>query len=220
MSDYEYDDEAFDDGDVETAFEALEYDEARRRRRRRRRPRRVALQPAPRREADANRQRDRQLARAINETNEEISDVEARLRKVNSDLSRLRMISLISLILPRTLDLGRTRLTVVEDGSPPRPRLATTTDPNTPNSFEVVTNVTQRTDILPLILFMTMARGIGSPSASAAGMGNDMSLPLLLVLLTTQQQQQQQAGQTGIATTGGLDTTALLVLLMATGGLS
>ncbi len=216
MSDYEYDEAAYDESDLESAFETLEYDEARRRRRRRqRRPRRVALQPPARREADANRQRDRQLARAINATNEEVSDVETRLRKANSDISRLRTISLLSLVLPRTLDIRRERLHVVETGSPVDAQLKTTTDPNTPNSVEVVTNVAQRTDILPLILFMTMTRGIGTTSPSAGGMG-DMTLPLLLILT---QQPQQQGGQTG-GTTGGLDTTTLLVLMMATGGLS
>ena len=227
MSDYEYD-EAVAESDFDSAFEDLEYDEARRRRRRRgrgrrdrggRRPSRVIVPPPPRRELDASRQRDRQLARAINTTNEEVSDVETRLAKVNSDVSRLRQLALISLILPQAVNVTRQRLTL--GGSPPGTVIETTTDPNRPG-VDVATAVAPRTDILPLIIFMMMSRGIGTPARGGSAMGGDSTMMLLLVLVLMQQQPQGQAGGQALGQTaaGGLDTSTLLLLLVAMGGLS
>ena len=209
MNDYEYD-ESYDESDLEAAFEDLGYDEARRRRRRGRgrRGRRgrggapVRLPgPPPQRDADINRARDRQLAKAISTTNEDVSDVESRLNKVNSDVGRLKQLAMITLLLPRPFDIRKDSIT--DAGSVPR-------------QVEVVTNVAAKTDIIPLILFMTMAKGIGTPGRAGTAPAGDNMFPLLAIVLL-QQQQTQAGGQT---TTGGLDPTMLLVLMMAMGGLS
>jgi hypothetical protein len=227
---YEYD-EAYDESDLEAAFEDLEYDESRRGRRGRRGGRRggrrvnVPQQPSRppttpggvRREIEAGRRRDQQIARAVNETGEEVSSLESRVNKANRDLGRLKMLSLITLLLPRSLATQRIR--AVDAGSPPSPRLevvpAGTIDPN---AIEVVTGGGQGTDILPLILFVMMSRDIGTPPGrqGAGGAGNDM-LPIILLLALGPGLQgggTQQAGQAG----GGLNQNVLL-LLLATGAL-
>jgi hypothetical protein len=242
----------YDESDLESVFEDLEYDEARRRRRGRGSSRRGgrgsrgrrgrvstagrAWQPqrpatpstipaatsaaALRREAEAGRARDKQLAREISVAKEELGDTESQLRKVNSDLARLRQISMISLLLPRPLDTTSKKLTIAQpDGRPLE--LQETTDQNVPG-VTVTTGITSKMDILPMVLFMMMGRGIGTPgraASGASGMGNDMMMPLMLVLLMQQQQQQQQQA-TGTTTTGGLDPMMLVLVMMAGGGLS
>lgn len=219
-------DESYDESDIEAAFEDLEYDEARRRRRRRRRPRRrggrvpvpaVAPRPGP----SANLQRDRQLAKAVNVVGEDVFDMEARLAKVNGDLARLKQVSLVSLLLPRGQNLTLKRLSVADGGG------LTAVDPpaNTApaaGQVDVVTNVGSKLDIIPLVLFMSMTRGIGQPGRGPAAAGADNMMPLLMIVLLQQQQQQQQqaGGQAAQQAAGGLDSTALLVLMMAMGGMS
>src|SRR5262245_50700677 len=125
-------DEAYDESDLESDFEDLDAEASRRRRRdrgrwggRRRpgfrpggpawqrpRPQAGSAAAALRREAEAGRARDRQLATAVNTTREDVGDVESQLRKANSDIARLRQISLVSLLLPRSLDVQQKRLTL------------------------------------------------------------------------------------------------------------
>ncbi|MGG6270336.1 hypothetical protein ACQ4M3_36375 [Leptolyngbya sp. AN03gr2] len=226
----------YDESDYESDFEDLQYGEARRRPRRRRSPRGVRTsgnawrpQPAPssngrsgaavqlKREAEAGRARDKQLAREVNSTKEEIGDVESQLKKVNSDLASLRQLSLISTILPRSFDVQRQRLTITPGGDAP-PVLTTTTDPNAPG-VNVVSGVNSRMDILPIVLFMSMGRSIGKGgrSSSSGGMGDNSMM--LVVLLMMMQQQQQQSNNPGQPSSGGLDTTSLLLVLLASGGL-
>jgi hypothetical protein len=178
------------------------------------------------READAGRARDKQLARELNVTKEEIGDTESQLRKVNADLKSLRNLSLFSLLLPpRQQDIPITkRLTIVQP-SQGDPVLQETTDPNV--GIPVTTGIATKTDnLMPLLIFMMMGRGIGtSGRGGASGMGNDMMMPLMIVLLMQQQQQQQAAstaaGGTATTTTGGVDnTTMLLLVMMMSGGFS
>jgi hypothetical protein len=231
----EYDE--YDESDFESDFDDLEFDESRRRRRRRPRRRRVGTSgPAWRRqrppsrggrtadqlkrEADAGRTRDKQLAREVNSTKEDVSDVAGQLKKVNADLSSLRQISLISMLLPRSLDIQRQNLTVSANDQQTG-QLTTTTNPVGPGVVSTVSGVTSKLDILPLVLFMSMGKGIGKPGKSSGGfMGdNSMMLVVLLLLMQQQQQQQQSSGTSGSTSTGGLDTTMLLLVLMASGGL-
>jgi hypothetical protein len=236
----------YDESDFESDFEDLEFDEARRRRRRRRpRGRRVGTsgpawrRPRPpsqggrtadqlKREAEAGRSRDKQLAREVNSTKEDVSDVASQLKKVNADLSSLRQISLISMILPRSVDIQRQNLTVepasISTGGSPTTgyELKTTDKPVGPGVVSTVSGVTSKLDILPIVLFMMMGRGIGKPGKASSGMGdNSMMLVVLLLLMQQQQQQQQQqqSGTSGQTSTGGLDTTMLLLVLLASGGL-
>jgi len=226
----------YDESDLESDFEDLEYDEARRRRRRRGRGRggvstntsawrRPTAPPtnaaaAQRRELEAARARDKQLAREVNTTKQDVGDVETQLRKVNSDLARLRQISMISLIMPRSQDISTQRLRIAQDEG--GPRLETTTDTN--NSVPVVTGVSSKLDILPLILFMTMARGVGTPARPGSPMGGlgggDNSMMMLMVVLLMQQQQQQAAAAGGTATTSSTTDMLPLILIMSMGGLS
>lgn len=214
--------ESLDESDWESAFEDLEYDEARRRRRRDRRGRRLPP-PAPRpgstatnpgavrREIEEGRRRDQRIIRAVNQTDSEIGSLESRVNKANRDLRSLRMLSLLTLILPRT-DATK-RITVVESGSPPQPQLVETTNPN---EGVVVSagGAAQETDILPLILFLTIGRDIGQPSRGPSSSGNDL-LPILLIALLPGLKGQQP----GAAQAGTSQTTLLLVTLLATGGL-
>jgi hypothetical protein len=226
VSNYEYD-EAYDESDLEAAFEDLEYDEARRRRRQRgRRGRRVTVSSRPsrppttpggvRREIEAGRRRDQQIARAVNETGEDISTIEGRLGKANRDLGRLKMLSLITLLLPRSVATQRIR--VVEVGSPPTPRLEVVPAGQTdPNAIDVVSGASQAVDIVPLLIYIMMSRDIGAPPGRQGGMGNDiMPIILLLALGPNLQGGTQQAGQAA----GGLNQSTLLVLLLASGALS
>lgn len=236
-------DEDYDEGDFGSDFEELEFDEARRRRRRRRprgrRSRRRGVRtsgpawrrPRPssqgsrtadqlKREAEAGRARDKQLVREVNTTKEDIGDVESRLRKVNADLVALRQISLISLILPRSLDIKTQNLTLAPttgstNGSPTtNVSLATTTAPAGPGVVSTVSGVSSKLDLIPIVLFMSMARNIGKPGKASGGMGdNSMMLPLVLLLT-----QQQQPGTSGQTSSGGLDPTMLLLVLMLSGG--
>lgn len=220
MSDYEWD-ESYDESDLESAFNDLEYDESRRRRRRRgRRDRNLRFpgrQPAPpatsgavRREIDAGRRRDQQIARAVNDTSKDVSDIEARLNKANRDIGRLRTLSLITLLLPR--NLSTQRLSVSEGGSPPVPSLSLGTDTSRPG-VDVVTGAAQGPDILPLLLFLTMGKDIGvSPGGRGAGSSSNDMLPILLLALAP-----GLTGQPGQA--GGLNTTTLALVLLASGGL-
>lgn len=225
----------YDESDFESDFEDLQYGEARRRPRRRRSPRGVRTngnawrsQPAPssngqsatavqlKREAEAGRARDKQLAREVNSTKEEIGDVESQLKKVNSDLASLRQLSLISTILPRSLDIQRQRLTITTGDNPPT--LTTTTDPNAPGA-NVVSGVSSKMDILPIVLFMSMGKNIGKSGRGSTGGMGDNSMLLVVLLLMMQQQQQQQSTNPGQPASGGLDTTALLLVMLASGGL-
>lgn len=230
-----------DESDVESDFEDLGLSEARRRRRRRPMDRRInTMGPAWQRqrppvrdrgpnqlmrEAEAGRARDRQLAREVNSTKEDVGDVASRLRKVNADLSSLRQISLISMLLPRSLDIQRQNLTVVnQDGRPPA---LTTTTATGQGTVSTVSGVTSKLDILPLVLFMSMGKGIGKPVRSSGGNMGDNSMMLIVLLLLMQQQQQasgmqqqqQASGTPGQAPLGGLDSTMLLLVLIASGGL-
>ncbi|MBF2072256.1 MAG: hypothetical protein IGS50_00615 [Synechococcales cyanobacterium C42_A2020_086] len=234
----------YDESDFESDFEDLEFDEARRRRRRR--PRRRRLQtsgPAWRpqrlpsrdgrtaeqlkREAEAGRARDKQLAREVNSAKEEISDVASQLEKINTDVSKLHQLSLIATILPRSIDVQRQNLTIgpatsSTGGSPTTGyELQTTNKPVGPGVVSTVSGVSSKLDILPVVLFMMMGRGIGKPGRTSAGMGDNSMLPVILLLLIQQQQQQQQqqSGTSGQTSTGGLDTTTLLLVLLAAGGL-
>jgi hypothetical protein len=225
--------EAWDESDFESDLEDLEFDEARRRRRRGTRRRPPAIRPTGRawqpprpptgasaaatlrREAAAGRARDTQLARAVNTTREDVGDIESQVRKANSDLARLRQISMISLILPRSLDVQRQRLTIVADNEG-NPVIGTTDNANAPG-VNVVTGASSRLDILPVLLFMMMGRGIGTPgrAGSSTGLGSDNMLPIVLIALLPQLQQQSSGGS---STTGGLDTTTLALILMMTMG--
>lgn len=231
----------YDESDFESDFEDLQFGEARRRPRNRRRRSRPGVrtsgsawqrQPAPsqngrssatatqlKREAEAGRVRDKQLAREVTTTKEEISDVEGQLKKVNSDLASLRQLSLILNILPRQMDIQRQRVTITPGGDGAPPTLTTTTDQNAPG-VNVVSGVSARMDILPIVLFMSMGKNIGKPGrgSTSGGMG-DNSMMLVVLLLLMQQQQQQQSGNPGQTSPGGLDTTSLLLVLLASGGL-
>jgi len=227
----EYDE--YDESDFESDFEDLEFDEARRRRRRRRRPsrsRRVGTsgsawrpqRPPSRggrtadqlkREAEAGRVRDKQLAREVNSTKEDVSDVAGQLRKVNADLAALRQISLISMILPRSLETQNLTISSPQEGQ------AQVLQPtNLPVGVGVVSTASGKTklDILTLALFMSMGRNIGKPGKASGGMGdNSMMLPLVLLLT-----QQQSSGTSGSTSSGGLDPTMLvLIMMMSNGGL-
>ncbi len=239
----------YDESDFESDFEDLEFDEARRRRRNRRRPsrRRVPTtgpawrrQPPPtpgggsrtaeqlKREAEAGRARDKQLAREVNSTKEDVSDVAAQLKKVNADLVALRQISMISMLLPRSLDIKQEKVAFVDKVEVQKaPFPPGSTEPNalsyvtniTPTTKEanVVSGVSSKLDILPVILFMMMGKGIGKPGkVSGGGLMGDNSMMLVVLLLLMQQ---QQAGTSGQPAAGGLDTTTLLLIMMAAGGL-
>lgn len=229
----------YDESDFESDFEDLEFDEARRRRNRRRPKRRGVRtnspawrrQPAPtsqgnrtaaqlKREAEAGRARDKQLAQEVNTTKEEIGDVESQLKKMNADLASLRQISLISMIVPKQLDIQRQNLTVTAPGDG-TPQLTTTNNPVGPGVVSTVSGVTSRLDILPFLLFTMMGRSIGKPGAKSANglMGDNSGLLIVLLLMMQQQQQQQQSGNPGQISSGGLDTTTLLLIMMASGGL-
>ena len=230
-------DEAYDDS-VESAFEDLEYDESRRRRGRDRGGRgrgrgasRVPVPSAPspyqRPEAAANRMRDRQLARAINGTAEDVSDVESRINRANADIGRLKQLALVSLIMPRTPEVTRQRFQVraVHGGAPV---LEPTNNPVGPGVVELTTNVGSRLEMMPILAFMMMSRGIGTGGrGTAAAAANDNMMPMVLMLMVMQQQQQQQAAAAAAAggapaapaPAGGMDTTMLLMLMMAMGSL-
>ncbi|NDJ16438.1 hypothetical protein [Myxacorys almedinensis] len=225
----------YDESDFESDFEDLEFDESRRRRRRRR-PRRQGVrtsgaawrrQPAPsqgggrtaaqlKREAEAARARDKQLAREVSTAKEDLGDVDTRLKKVNADLASLRQISLISMLLPRSLDIQRQNLTLTSQGES-SPRLEPTTAPVGPGVVSTVSGVSSKLDILPLVLFMSMGRNIGKPGRAGGGMGDNMPIVLLLLM----QQQQQQTGTPGQSSSGGLDPTMLILvmMMMSNGGL-
>jgi hypothetical protein len=226
----------YDESDFESDFEDLGLSEARRSRRNRRRPGRRGVgmsgpawqRPRPpskggrtadqlKREAEAGRARDKQLAREVNNTKEDIGDVESQLKKVNADLASLRQISLISLILPRTLDIQRQNLTLTSTPSSTsgQEQLATTTNPVGPGIVSTVSGVSSKTDILPIVLFMMMGRNIGKPGKASGGMGDNSMMLIVLLLLM-----QQQSGTTGTGQTltGGLDPTMLLLVLMLGGG--
>lgn len=232
-----------DESDVESDFEDLGLSEARRRRRRRPMDRRINTmgpgwqrQRPPvrgpgrtadqlKREAEAGRARDKQLAQEVNSTKEDVGDIASRLRKVNADLSSLRQISLLSMLLPRSLDIQRQNLTVVnQDGRPPA---LTTTTATGQGTVSTVSGVTSKLDILPLVLFMSIGKGIGKPGRSSGGNMGDNSMMLIVLLLLMQQQQQasgmqqqqQASGTPGQAPLGGLDSTMLLLVLIASGGL-
>ncbi|NJL22474.1 MAG: hypothetical protein HC895_19340 [Leptolyngbyaceae cyanobacterium SM1_3_5] len=231
----------YDESDFESDFEDLQFGEARRRRPRGRRGRRSPSgvrtsgnawqrQPAPsqngrssptatqlKREAEAGRARDKQLAREVNTTKEEIGDVEGQLKKVNADLASLRQLALISTILPRSLDIQRQRVTITQGGEGGTPTLTPTNDQNAPG-VNVVSGVNSRMDILPIVLFMSMGKNIGKPGRGGMGGMGDNSM-MLVVLLLLMQQQQQQTGNPGQTPSGGLDTSSLLLVLLASGGL-
>jgi hypothetical protein len=223
MSVYDVD-EAYDESDWETAFEDLGSDEARRRRRRRggRQPRvrlstpgsasRAATTPAAvRREIEAGRRRDQQIARAVNETDSDLNTLEGRLTKANRDLGRLRTLALVSLLLPRPL--GTQRLTIGQAGSPAEPRLEFTTDTNRPG-VDVVTGAgAGGPDITSLLLFLTLGRDIGSTGRPGANSTNDMLPILLLVLLPS------LTGQAG-GQPGQANQSSLLLVLLLSGALS
>jgi hypothetical protein len=216
-------DESVDEADWESAFEDLEYDEASRRRRRDRRGRRIpepAPRPAPtpttpgavRREIEEGRRRDQRIIRAVNETEADLGSVEARLTKANRDLRSLKTLALLSLILPR--NQATERLTVTETGSPPHPELVVTTDPR--QGVEVAAGGAPAPDILPLILFLTLGRDIGTPGRGQSSSNTNDLLPILLITLLPGLQ-----GQSGGGTQAGTNQSSLLlVLLLATGGLT
>ena len=236
-------DEAYDDS-IESAFEDLEYDESRRRRGRDRGGRgrgrggsRVPVPSAPspyqRPEAAANRMRDRQLARAINGTAEDVSDVESRINRANADIGRLKQLALVSLIMPRTPEVTRQRFQVRAAQSGGAPVLEQTNAPVGPGVVELTTNVGSRLEMMPIIAFMMMSRGIGTGGRGAtAAAASDNMMPMVLMLMVMQQQQQQQQQQqtaaaaaagTGApaapAPAGGMDTPMLLMMMMAMGSL-
>jgi hypothetical protein len=217
-------DESYDESDWEAAFEDLGSDEARRRRRRRggRRPRvrlstaspsRPATTPtAVRREIEAGRRRDQQIARAVNETDSDLNTLEGRLTKANRDIGRLRTLALVTLLLPRPLTTQRLTLDV---SSPADPRLVTTTDTSRPG-VDVVTGAGTGLDITSLLLFLTLGRDIGSTGRPGASSTNDM-LPLLLLVLLPGLT--GQAGQAG-GQAGQANQSTLLLLLLLTGALT
>jgi hypothetical protein len=215
-------DESYDESDWEAAFEDLGSDEARRRRRRRggRRPRvrlstagsasRPATTPtAVRREIEAGRRRDQQIARAVNETDSDLNTLEGRLTKANRDIGRLRTLALVSLLVPRPLTTQRLTLDV---SSPADPRLVTTTDTSRPG-VDVVTGAGTGLDVTSLLLFLTLGRDIGSTGRPGASSSNDM-LPLLLLVLLPGLT--GQAGQTG----GQANQSTLLLVLLLSGALT
>lgn len=222
MNGYEYDeaydeafDEAWDESDLESAFEDLEYDEARRRRRRRR-PRRgrrgrVPV-PAPA-ASNANLQRDRQLAKAVNVVNEDVGDVAARQAKATADLRTLKTALTFGSLLPPRPTITTARLSVNDQHqivSTPNP-----TGAPAAGQVDVITSVTTSTTLTQALLPLMITRNVGVPAGKAgAGMGSDLMLPL--VLLLSQQPQTTTAGQPATQP-GGLDTTTLVLVMMMSG---
>lgn len=78
---------------------------------------------------------------------------------------------------------------------------------------EVVTNVAPRLDLLPLVLWMTMARGVGEADCAARRRGDTGLLPVIALLLI----QQQVGGQAFVPSGGGLEAAMLLLLMDAAG---
>ncbi|HEX9938636.1 MAG TPA: hypothetical protein VGB15_15970 [Longimicrobium sp.] len=232
MIGYEYDeaydeafDEAYDEGwdesDLESAFEDLEFDEARRKRRRRRRPRgrrgrRVPVPAARPAGSSANLQRDRQLAKAVNVVNEDVGDVAARQAKASADLRTLKSALMFSSLIPPRPTIATARLSVNDQHqivSTPNP-----TGAPAAGQVDVITSVTTSTNLTQALLPMMLTRNVGGPPGKGGGgMGNDMMLPLMLIL--TQQPQTTTAGQPA-AQPGGMDTTMLMLVMMMSGAMS
>jgi hypothetical protein len=223
---YEYDegfdevyDEAWDESDLESAFEGLEYDEARRRRRRRR-PRRRGRVPvpagAPSGVANANLQRDRQLAKAVNVVNEDVGDVAARQAKANADLRTLKSAIMFSALVPPRPTATVTRLTINEGQLTAS---APTANAPAAGEVDVATSVNTTVNLTQALLPMMLMNKVGAPPGKATG-NDGMMMMFPLLLLTQQQQQQGQTLGQPATQAGGLDPTMLLLVMMMGGMLS